>query len=114
MAAGGGEVGADVDALLPHAERALEWIERFGDRDGDGFIEYQRATDRGNAATRDWTARLLTARGSPPRHLVDERQGVVGEQGVAVPGDFQMVDDVVGRLGLPEGSRYCLTQLDQP
>ncbi len=38
---------ADVDALLPHADRALEWIETCGDRDGDGFVEYQRATDRG-------------------------------------------------------------------
>jgi len=42
--------GADpaaVRALLPHADRALEWIERYGDRDGDGFVEYRRATDRG-------------------------------------------------------------------
>ena len=38
---------SDVDALLPHADRALDWIEQSGDRDGDGFIEYQRATDRG-------------------------------------------------------------------
>jgi glycogen debranching enzyme len=38
---------SDVDALVPHADRALEWIERYGDRDGDGFIEYQRATNRG-------------------------------------------------------------------
>ncbi len=36
-----------VDQLLPHADRALEWVERFGDRDGDGYVEYQRATDRG-------------------------------------------------------------------
>jgi len=41
---------ADVVAqLLPHADRALAWIEEFGDRDGDGFVEYQRATDRGLA-----------------------------------------------------------------
>jgi len=40
---------AEVDALLPHADRALAWIERCGDRDGDGFVEYQRATDRGLA-----------------------------------------------------------------
>jgi glycogen debranching enzyme len=42
--------GADPDqvhALLPHADRALEWIEKYGDSDGDGFVEYQRATDRG-------------------------------------------------------------------
>ena len=38
---------SEVDALVAHADRALEWIERFGDRDGDGFVEYQRATDRG-------------------------------------------------------------------
>jgi glycogen debranching enzyme len=42
--------GADRDqvrALLPHADRALKWIEEYGDADGDGFVEYQRATDRG-------------------------------------------------------------------
>ncbi|MBO0730560.1 MAG: hypothetical protein J2P57_14980, partial [Acidimicrobiaceae bacterium] len=36
-----------VDDLLPHADRAIEWIERHGDRDGDGYVEYQRASDRG-------------------------------------------------------------------
>ena len=36
-----------VEQLRPHADRAMEWIERFGDRDGDGYVEYQRATDRG-------------------------------------------------------------------
>ncbi len=40
---------AVVEALLPHADRALEWVERFGDRDGDGFVEYQRKTERGLA-----------------------------------------------------------------
>jgi glycogen debranching enzyme len=40
---------AVVTALLPHAERALEWIEHYGDLDGDGFVEYQRATDKGLA-----------------------------------------------------------------
>jgi glycogen debranching enzyme len=38
-----------VDGLLPHADRALEWIEHYGDRDGDGYVEYQRASDRGLA-----------------------------------------------------------------
>jgi glycogen debranching enzyme len=36
-----------VDELLPHADRAIEWIEQFGDRDGDGYVEYQRTSDRG-------------------------------------------------------------------
>jgi glycogen debranching enzyme len=26
--------------LWPNVERALEWIDRWGDRDGDGFVEY--------------------------------------------------------------------------
>jgi glycogen debranching enzyme len=39
--------GAELHALLPAADRALSWIETYGDIDGDGFVEYRRATDRG-------------------------------------------------------------------
>src|SRR6202007_2371492 len=28
---------------------ALDWIDRFGDKDGDGFVEYQRQTEAGLA-----------------------------------------------------------------
>jgi glycogen debranching enzyme len=33
--------------LWPHIERALAWIEEWGDADGDGFVEYSRATEQG-------------------------------------------------------------------
>lgn len=33
--------------LLPHADRALAWIRDYGDKDGDGFIEYGRLNDKG-------------------------------------------------------------------
>jgi glycogen debranching enzyme len=33
--------------LWPHLEAAMAWIERYGDRDGDGFVEYYRATGAG-------------------------------------------------------------------
>ena len=36
-----------VDSLLPHADRALDWVDEHGDRDGDGYVEYQRGSDRG-------------------------------------------------------------------
>ncbi|MFP3913708.1 MAG: glycogen debranching N-terminal domain-containing protein [Actinomycetota bacterium] len=36
-----------VRALLPHADRAMRWIEEFGDRDGDGYVEYSRANPQG-------------------------------------------------------------------
>src|SRR5258708_39519583 len=39
----------------PVAERCLDWIDRFGDRDGDGFQEYAPRTPKGdrNQAWRD-------------------------------------------------------------
>src|SRR5262249_50491904 len=35
------------EQLLPAAEDALRWIEQYGDKDGDGFVEYQRKSERG-------------------------------------------------------------------
>jgi len=34
-------------ALWPNVEAALQWIDKWGDRDGDGFVEYARQTDKG-------------------------------------------------------------------
>jgi glycogen debranching enzyme len=36
-----------VRALEPNARAALEWIDHYGDGDGDGYIEYQRKTTLG-------------------------------------------------------------------
>ncbi|MET3143882.1 UNVERIFIED_ORG: glycogen debranching enzyme [Arthrobacter sp. UYEF10] len=36
-----------IAALLPHADRALDWIRDYGDKDGDGFVEYQRLNPQG-------------------------------------------------------------------
>jgi glycogen debranching enzyme len=33
--------------LWPHVERALSWIDTYGDSDGDGFVEYARRTSAG-------------------------------------------------------------------
>ncbi len=33
--------------IWPHVERALQWVDRYGDRDGDGFVEYARQTPNG-------------------------------------------------------------------
>jgi glycogen debranching enzyme len=37
----------EVISLLPNADAALRWVEEFGDRDGDGFVEYERLNDHG-------------------------------------------------------------------
>jgi glycogen debranching enzyme len=36
-----------IAGLVPVADRALKWIENYGDRDGDGFVEYERSNDNG-------------------------------------------------------------------
>jgi glycogen debranching enzyme len=36
-----------VKDMLPHAYRALDWIDHYGDLDGDGFIEYARRSPKG-------------------------------------------------------------------
>ncbi|GBQ91098.1 amylo-alpha-1,6-glucosidase [Acetobacter nitrogenifigens DSM 23921 = NBRC 105050] len=41
-----GDVGT-LSHLWPHVTRAVDWIERFGDRDGDGFVEYGRRNKDG-------------------------------------------------------------------
>ncbi len=36
-------------SLRPTVERALEWIDRYGDFDGDGYVEYHSRSERGIA-----------------------------------------------------------------
>ncbi|MFP3462761.1 glycogen debranching N-terminal domain-containing protein [Arthrobacter globiformis] len=36
-----------IQALLPNADRALDWIRDYGDKDGDGFVEYERLNNQG-------------------------------------------------------------------
>jgi glycogen debranching enzyme len=36
-----------LEHLWPHVERALKWIDEFGDVDGDGFVEYARHSSKG-------------------------------------------------------------------
>ncbi|GAA1987926.1 glycogen debranching N-terminal domain-containing protein [Terrabacter lapilli] len=38
---------SELGVLRRHVDRALSWIEDYGDADGDGFVEYERASDRG-------------------------------------------------------------------
>lgn len=70
-----------VDRLLPHADRALAWIDEFGDRDGDGYVEYQRAT-RSGLANQGWkdspdAVRDVTGRRASTPIALCEVQGYV-------------------------------------
>lgn len=68
-------------ALMAHADRAMEWIREYGDRDGDGFVEYQRMTSHGlvNQGWKDSVDGINFAQGAaaePPIALC-EVQGYV-------------------------------------
>jgi glycogen debranching enzyme len=70
-----------VDRLWPNALAALDWIDRYGDRDGDGFVEYQRRTEHGllNQGWKDSSDAIRDRHGrevSPPIALA-EVQGYV-------------------------------------
>ncbi len=58
-----------VRGLLPAARRTLEWIERYGDLDGDGFLEYETRSERG-LKNQGWK---------------DSGDGIVDERGETVP-----------------------------
>ena len=36
-----------IQSIWPHLEAALDWIDRYGDRDHDGFVEYSRRAEKG-------------------------------------------------------------------
>ncbi|GIW08734.1 MAG: hypothetical protein KatS3mg060_3539 [Dehalococcoidia bacterium] len=42
------------EELLPNVERALDWIDRYGDRDGDGYVEYASSTAAGGLRNQGW------------------------------------------------------------
>ena len=67
--------------MLPHAIRALDWIDHYGDIDGDGFVEYIRRSPRGliNQGWKDsWDANIhRDGRVARPPIALCEVQGYV-------------------------------------
>jgi glycogen debranching enzyme len=68
-----------VRQLEPNALAALDWIDHYGDSDGDGYIEYQRKTDAGleNQCWKDSWNSILFADGAlaPAPRATCEIQG---------------------------------------
>lgn len=69
--------------MLPHAHRALDWIDKYGDLDGDGFVEFLRRSPRGlsNQGWKDsWDANLhRDGKVAEPPIALCEVQGYVYE-----------------------------------
>lgn len=79
-----------LEAILPAVEAALEWIDRWGDADEDGFVEYRRRA-RGGLVNQGWK---------------DSHDAVFGEDGRLAEGPIALVEVqayVYGaKLGLAE------------
>jgi glycogen debranching enzyme len=56
-----------LESLWPNIEAAIEWIDRYGDIDGDGFVEYQRQSADGlvHQGWKDSDDAIFHANGSP-------------------------------------------------
>jgi glycogen debranching enzyme len=72
---------AFIQRLWPHIERALTWIDEFGDLDGDGFVEYRQRSAKGlvQQGWKDSNDSIFHADGkiAPPPIALCEVQGYV-------------------------------------
>ncbi len=70
-----------IRSIWPNLERALDWIDVYGDRDRDGFVEYERMTPQGLAQQgwKDSHDSVFHADGTPaePPIALCEVQGYV-------------------------------------
>lgn len=83
--------------LRAHIEAALNWIEQYGDIDGDGYVEYECMTEKGlaNQGWKDSGDAIVNVDGSlatPPIALV-EVQGYVYEAKMEMAALYQRAGD---------------------
>src|SRR5688572_1171403 len=94
-----------VDRLWPNAMAALDWIDRYGDRDGDGFVEYERRSERG----------LLNQGWKDSSDAIRDRKGRFAEAPVALAEVQGYVFDAkrrMARLARVRGEDELATRLD--
>ncbi len=90
--------------LWPHVEAALTWVDRYGDQDKDGFVEYSRLSSNGlgNQGWKDSGDAIFHANGllSPPPVALCEVQGYVyeGKMKAARLASALGMDDRAGQL----------------
>jgi glycogen debranching enzyme len=87
---------ATLRQLWPNIEAALAWIERYGDRDGDGFVEYGRQTVEGliNQGWKDSHDSVFHADGTLARGPI-----ALAEVQAYVYGAWRAASEIAGHLG---------------
>ncbi len=94
-----------ISAIWPALELALTWMDEYGDRDGDGFVEYARDTDKGleNQGWKDSHDSIFHTDGNLAKGPIAlcEVQGYVyaAKNGAAKLASLLGHDDLAQRLG---------------
>ena len=96
--------------LRPALDGALDWMDRYGDRDGDGFIEYQRRSRAGllNQGWKDSEDAIVHADGAPAHGPI----ALVEAQGYAYAAK-QQIAEVYAAFGEPDRSRALRNEADR-
>ncbi|CAB1128899.1 conserved protein of unknown function [Candidatus Hydrogenisulfobacillus filiaventi] len=99
-----------LEELAPALKRALDWIGRYGDMDGDGLVEYQRRSPRGldNQGWKDSWDAVQDAEGRPPEGPV----ALVEVQGYAYHA-LRAGAVMLTALGEPEEAEQLRRQADR-
>lgn len=101
---------ATLEVLWPNIEAALRWIDLYGDRDGDGFVEYGRRTEGGliNQGWKDSHDSVFHADGSMaqgPIALCEVQAYVYAAKRAAAA--------IASSLGLPEQATLLEAEANQ-
>ena len=105
------------EELRPNVERALEWMRRWGDVDGDGYIEYRSRSGRGliNQGWKDSGDAIVDEHGriaTPPIALV-EVQGYAYAARLEVAALYRRAGDAGAAERLEEEARLLRTRFNQ-
>ncbi|MBB3659825.1 glycogen debranching enzyme [Rhizobium sp. BK650] len=100
---------ATIERLLPHIEAALTWIDEYGDRDGDGFVEYGRLTEEGlvNQAWKDSHDSIFHADGALAKGPI-----AIAEVQAYVYGAWQAAAEIFRLLNRPEQAASFLARAE--
>jgi glycogen debranching enzyme len=106
-----------LEKLWPHIQRALKWIDEFGDMDGDGFVEYARHSSKGlvQQGWKDSNDSVFHADGKiaePPIALC-EVQGYVYAAKLAAARLTRVLGDVNGCCELEVQAEALRTQFEE-
>lgn len=100
---------ATIERLMPHIEAALTWIDEYGDRDGDGFVEYGRLTEEGliNQAWKDSHDSVFHADGTLARGPI-----AIAEVQAYVYGAWLSALGIFRRIGKPDRAASFLARAE--